>query len=99
MGSTGKGRDSLAIVLKAVKSALIRCSAETGYGQLRIAISIYDRDWVAVQLRFGSERLFKIRRAEFSSAPLLQLDSQGRSLSGLVVLIARYKMVRRARFW
>ena len=88
MGSTGKGRDSLAIVLKAVKSALIRCSAETGYGQLRIAISLYDRDWVTVQLRFGCERLFKIRRAEFSSTPLLPLD-QGRSLSGLVALIDR----------
>lgn len=86
MGSRPVRRDSLAVVLRAVHSAIDRCCAETGYGQLRIAITLYARDWVAVQLRFGSDHLFKISRAEFSSMPLLPLDRQD-SLSELVAHI------------
>lgn len=53
-----------------------------------MVIALYAPDVVAVRLRFGCDRLFKIPRSEFSSAPLLPLNRQlGRSLSGLVARI------------
>jgi hypothetical protein len=65
----------------------MRCCAESGFGELRIAVALCARDLVAVKVRFGSDRLFKLPRAEFSSGRLPAAGIQGRSLSGLMACI------------